>query len=70
VVDICSILCYNITILNNKGAAMTLEEIQNQIDELEEALGEEEFGSSGYDFLTAEVEYLYLKRDKIGKKRG
>jgi hypothetical protein len=47
---------------------MKLEEIQKEIDELEEALGEEEFGSSAYDFLTAEVEYLYLKRDKIGKK--
>jgi hypothetical protein len=47
---------------------MKLEEIQKEIDELEEALAEEEFGSSAYDFLTAEVEYLYLKRDKIGKK--
>jgi hypothetical protein len=47
---------------------MKLEEIQKEIDELEEALGEEEFGSSAYDFLAAEVEYLYLKRDKIGKK--
>jgi len=46
---------------------MNQEEIQKEIDELEEAIGEEEFGSSVYDFLTAEVEYLYLKMDKIGK---
>jgi len=44
---------------------MNREEIQNQIDELEEAIGEEEFGSTAYDFLTAEVEYLYLKRDRM-----
>ena len=47
---------------------MTKEELQKEIDELEELIAECDFGSVSYDFLTAEVEYLYLKMDRISKK--
>jgi redox-regulated HSP33 family molecular chaperone len=48
---------------------MNREEIQNQINELELAIAECEFGATDYDFLTAEVEYLYLKRDRMVDKQ-
>jgi len=50
---------------------MTYEQIMNkimdEIEELEESIAECEFGSSSYDSLTAEVEYLYLKLDRLQK---
>jgi redox-regulated HSP33 family molecular chaperone len=48
---------------------MNYDEIQNEIDELEEAIAECDFGSSSYDFLNAEIEHLYLKRDRLKKDK-
>jgi len=54
-----------------KEREMTYEQIMNkimdEIEELEESIAECEFGSSSYDSLTAEVEYLYLKLDRLQK---
>ena len=44
-----------------------LEEIQKEIDELELDIAECDFGSYSYDCLTAEVEALYLKLDRLKK---
>jgi hypothetical protein len=46
---------------------MNYDEIQNEINELEEAIAECDFGSSSYDYLNAEIESLYLKRDRLKK---
>ena len=46
---------------------MYYDEILNEINELEESIAECDFGSCSYDFLTAEVEALYLKMDRLKK---
>ena len=46
---------------------MNYDEMLNEINELEESIAECDFGSYSYDCLTAEVEALYLKLDRLKK---
>ncbi len=45
-----------------------IELLKKEIDELEEELEEYDFGSYMYDHLNAEIEYSYIKLDKLEKK--
>lgn len=45
-----------------------LEELQKEIAELEEAIAECEYGSTLYDHLNYEIEYLSLKLDRMKKE--
>jgi len=47
---------------------MSIEELQKEIDELEEAIAECEYGSTLYDHLNGEIEYLSLKLDRMKKE--
>ena len=46
---------------------MNYDEILNEINELEEAIAECDFGSYSYDCLNTEIESLYLKMDRLKK---
>lgn len=43
----------------------TSEKIQNEIDELEEEISTYEFGTSPYDAVNAELEYLYAYKSDL-----
>ncbi len=45
-----------------------IELLKKEIDELEEEIDGYEFGSFMYDHTNAEIEYAYLKLDKLEKK--
>ena len=49
---------------------MSYDEIQNEINELEEAIAECDFGSYSYDCLNADIEHLYLKLDRLQNHTG
>ena len=42
-----------------------IEEIKKQIEELEEALAELDFGSYSYDVANSELEFLYLDLEDL-----
>ena len=47
---------------------MKVRLLKKEIDELEEEIDGYEFGSFMYDHTNAEIEYAYLKLDKLEKK--
>jgi len=45
-----------------------IDDLLMQINELEDELEEFEFGSVSYDYISADLQYLYLELDKLKKE--